>query len=189
MATALSAAAPAATAHDARAALRGVTVAVGITAAAWHASNAAAIPVASAGLLATAVAVVVLHLAWLTWLIRRPSLACLVWGAGALGAGLLATMVLLWLQSRTALGVGFAAGVGVAIQLSLLVTVVAGAVRAVPDRACRAACGLGLACTALALCVTVAGGDHGHSSAAPSSAGIFAPAAAPTTTELLCRLV
>ena len=141
---------------------------MGVTAAAWHATNAAAIPASATAVLVTAVAVVAAHVAWTWWLIRRPSAVCLLVGAIAVAAELAATAALLSEQGAQGPGVGFAQIVGVTVQLTLLALVVAGLARSAPASLHRLASGLGLACVAVTLCVTVAGGRR-MSTAPPGS--------------------
>ncbi len=172
-------------------AVRPATVAVAVTLTAWHAVNAAAIPLAARGALGLAAAIVLAHAAWGVWLVRRPSRRCLLVGGAGLALLLALSVAVL---ARSAEAPGFAAGVGLSGQLALLGLVLAGLLPA-PGRVVRGvAVRAGLGCAALIACVTVAGGTHGHAAPAPTAQAFPPPARlggppTPSTTDLLCHLV
>jgi hypothetical protein len=103
-------------------ALRFATIALGATAAVWHAMGAVALPGdAPSWLLVAAISLTAVQLGLTSWLALRPSRACLVSGAVVAGAGTVALPIVL------ASGVGVFEVVGAVLAPTLLVLNLIGA--------------------------------------------------------------
>ncbi|MCW3015636.1 MAG: hypothetical protein JWO02_2728 [Solirubrobacterales bacterium] len=166
---------------DPRVTLRCVTVATAATAATWHAVSAASLPAEATGTIAGGLALSVLQLAWTVWLVRRPSRRCLLAGATATAAMLVASALVLWAGTGQPSGVALVTGA--VLQLTLLMLTLLGAARAPSPRVLKGATLAGLICVAVTMSVVVAGGSHLHARAL----GPAEPARG--TTALLCHLI
>ena len=164
---------------DPRVLLRGVTAALAVAAALWHLTGALSLPSGAGAALAIAITVAAAHLAWATWLVLRPSRACLSVGAVASAAMLGASGALLVLvgagaQTPVAL-------IGMSVQSSLLVLILAGR-RPLGPGLVRSAARGGAVIAALLFSLSAAGGVHDH----PAAVSGPHTAASPT---YLCHLL
>ena len=162
--------------------LRCVTVATGVTAAVWHAVNAATLPADAIAAILAGLILAAGQLVWALWLAQRPSRRCLVVGAVVTTATLVASAFVLWARARSGPGMGIAQVVGAFMQLTLLLLMLAGMARSASAALLRGATRAGLVCVAVTMSVVVAGGSHAHGRSVDAD-----PEA--RTTALLCRLI
>lgn len=147
---------------DPRVLLRGVTATLAVAAALWHLTGALSLPAGAGAALAIAITIAVAHLSWATWLVLRPSRVCLSAGAVASVAMLAASSALLLLVGAGAQTP--AALVGIIVQSSLLVLILAGRRPCGPGVLRPAARG-GAVVAALLFSLSAAGGVHVHPAA------------------------
>ncbi|UTI65331.1 hypothetical protein NBH00_03755 [Paraconexibacter antarcticus] len=153
--------------------LRGVTAALAVAAALWHVTGALSLPAGADAAILVALTTAAAHVAWATWLVLRPSRACLTVGALASAVMLVGSGALVVLVGSG--GQGAAVLIGLGVQLSLLWLILVARQPATP-RVVLATARSGAVAAALLFSIAAAGGVHDHPATASGPRTVAAPA-------------